>query len=372
MRTDTQYGGEPLPLPATDRRQTASLYAYLDAVRRLQGTFLDAFGLGPEEAPSRIVFSERVMTLKAYGKKRRDGPVMLIVPAPIKRAYIWDMAPEASVVRECLRGGIGVYMIHWKEPGLDDQGTGLDGYAGRFMTLSMDAIARETGEDRVFLAGHSLGGTLCAVFASGHKDRVKGLILVETPLKFGPALGDIDAMVAKAPEAQRLTKDLGNVPGFFISSMSTMASPGTFRTERFQDLLSSLGDLQDWQMHMRVVRWTLDELPMPKKLFEEVMEYLYREDRFMRGKLTIEGRPAVPSGVESPIVSIADQRSRVVSPESCLAFHDAASSTDKQVFWYRGDVGVAIQHAGVLVGKNAHRYLWPEIVDWVNARSRTE
>lgn len=55
---------------------------------------------------------------------------------------------------------------------------------------------------------------------------------------------------------------------------------------------------------------------------------------------------------------------------SMLAFHDAVSSRDKKVLWYPGDIGVALQHEGMLVGKNAHRYLWPKIMEWIHSGSK--
>jgi polyhydroxyalkanoate synthase len=41
------------------------------------------------------------------------------------------------------------------------------------------------------------------------------------------------------------------------------------------------------------------------------------------------------------------------------------------VLWYEGDVGVALQHVGMLVGSNAHQALWPEILQWLHAHSES-
>jgi polyhydroxyalkanoate synthase len=35
--------------------------------------------------------------------------------------------------------------------------------------------------------------------------------------------------------------------------------------------------------------------------------------------------------------------------------------------WYQGDTGVALQHLGMLVGRQAHKYLWPEVIRWLHA-----
>ncbi len=41
-------------------------------------------GLAPIETPSRTMFSIPPITLKAYGDGNESGPILLIVPVPIK------------------------------------------------------------------------------------------------------------------------------------------------------------------------------------------------------------------------------------------------------------------------------------------------
>jgi polyhydroxyalkanoate synthase len=160
---------------------------------------------------------------------------------------------------------------------------------------------------------------------------------------------------------------LGNAPGSFLSMGGFVAAPLSFGWSRWLDWLGSLPDAAARRTHLRVVRWTLDELPLARRLFEEVVELLYREDRFLRGTLLVRGRPAAPERVEAPLLSVINPRSRLVPPRAVLPFHGAVRSGDRRVLWYRGDSGVALQHVGVLVGRRADRELWPEIVRWVHA-----
>jgi hypothetical protein len=44
-----------------------------------------------------------------------------------------------------------------------------------------------------------------------------------------------------------------------------------------------------------------------------------------------------------------------------LPFLEAAGSSDKTLLHYDGDVGVSLQHVGLLVGPHAHAGLWPQI-----------
>ncbi|TBW12884.1 alpha/beta fold hydrolase [Azotobacter chroococcum subsp. isscasi] len=342
-------------------------YGQLDQLRRLQGCWLETLGLGPQETPSRVVLSAPPFTLRAYGPADRAGPLLLLLPAPIKRAYIWDLTPAASVVRRLLRHGAGVYLLHWENPGVDGQELGLADYADRCILQCLDAIAAERGRRRIFLAGHSLGGSLAAIFAALHPERVGGLILLEAPIRFGAPADAFTPFVARAPHARQVTALLHEVPGSFLSMAAARAAPDSFVRARWSDWLHSLADREALQRHLQVIRWTLDELPFPRRLFEEVIELLYRENRFMTGTLQVRGRLATPARVKAPVLSVVDPRSHVVPPDAVLPFHAAVGSGDAQLLRYEGDVGVALQHVGVLVGKRAHREVWPRILHWLDA-----
>src|SRR3546814_4538896 len=73
------------------------------------------------DLPSRLAFSRPGVTLRAYSDGSGAGPVLLIVSAPIKRAYIWDLVPWASAVRRCIDSGLRVYLMEWAEPRVDEQ-----------------------------------------------------------------------------------------------------------------------------------------------------------------------------------------------------------------------------------------------------------
>jgi polyhydroxyalkanoate synthase len=305
------------------------------------------------------------MDLLAFHDASATGPTMLIIPAPIKAWYIWDLDPSVSVVRRCLREGLRVYLMAWRRPDADDDELGLAQYADDFIVHSLNAIAAETGQVRAFLAGHSLGGTLAAIFASLHADRVEGLIEVEGPMEFDSDAGRLEATVLYSPAATAVTDMLGNVPGSFLDLASIWADPVTFAGEPLIDWFESLPFPRARQTYLWVRRWTLHEMPMPRRLFEEVVEQLYRENRFANGTLDVANRRATPVAVTAPIIAVVDRRSRVIPLASITAYRERTSSPEVELLEYGGDVGVMLQHAGVLVGENAHLTLWRRILRWV-------
>ncbi len=338
----------------------------MDLARRLQGLALDRLGYGPQRSPSRQVAEVRTAELIAYAP-RRSGPAVLIVPAPIKTPYIWDLAPESSAVQRLLAAGLQVFLVAWRRPLPGDETLGLGDYAEKALGGCMDALGEETGETAAFLAGHSLGGTLAAIYASLHPQRVRGIIALEAPIAFGA--GRFEAVAAAAPPSSAITRALGNVPGSFLDLTSAAADPLTFNAEPFTDWLRSSVSAEARRLHWRVRRWTLDESPMAQRLFEEVDETLYRGNRFARGELRIAGRPAEPRAIEAPIVAVLDRRSRIVPPASIEAYRTHTGSKDVEILEYAGDTGVVMQHVGVLVGANAHAQLWPRIGAWLRRRA---
>jgi polyhydroxyalkanoate synthase len=329
-----------------------TLFEQLDRARRLQGAMLDLAGLGPMETPYRVAHREPGLTLRRYAHGGENGPAVLIVPAPIKRPYIWDLAPGVSVVRRCVAAGARVFLADWQPAPAE---YGLDQYAERLILRCLDAPA--------ILLGHSLGGLFAAIFAALHPERVRGLVLLASPLHFGahaPAFG----RMAAGLEGQDLPDSL---PGSFLSTASLNAAPGPFGWERWIDGALSLADPSDLYEHLQVERWTLDEFALPRRLVAELITFIVREDRFARGTLEIGGRSAAPSRLSAPLLCVLDPLCRLVPPEAVLPVYEAAASRDKTVLHYERDVGVSLQHVGPLVSRRAHETLWPRIVRWIEA-----
>lgn len=356
------------PLPGIESAGW-NVYAQMDVSRRLQGQMLEAMGYAVAPTPSHTILSRSEVTLKRLGAAGR--PCVLLVPAPIKRAYIWDLAPGASVAERCIAAGLGVYLVQWEEPETGTAGPGVAEYGDRLLLACADAVEQETGERRVFLAGHSLGGTLCGVFAALHPERTRGLVAVASPmhLDFREESGALGPIIGQVVESGLLESSPGHVPGSFVSTLSFMAAPWVFGHARVLDWIVSLPDPESVGTHLRVERWSLDEMPLSRSFIEELIAAFYREDAFIRGTLTVENRLAAARGIVAPVIVVADRRCAIVPPAAILPLLETVSSPDKTLLWYPGDTGVAIQHVGALVGRNGLGMIWKEIIAWMQSRA---
>lgn len=339
----------------------------MDRSRQARGKLLDRAGYGPQETPFTVLHGEPGLSLRRFGGADAGGPAVLLVPAPIKRSYIWDLAPDISVVRRWMAQGYQVYQAEWTplpENG-DDDDFGLDDYGGRLLAACQQAIEADSGKPTLTVAGHSLGGILAAIYSCLHPDRVDATILLESPLHFERKSCCFTPLIDSTPHARPIADAFRQVPGVFLNLMSAIAEPQAFQWERMLDRYLSFGNPQLLATHMRVERWTHDEFPLPGRLFTELVEQLYRNDEFMQGQLAIGDRRIGPQDLRAPLVSVIDPRSKVIPEAALRPFHEAAASERKLLLHYHGDVGVNLQHVGVLVGASAHARIWPAIFDWL-------
>jgi polyhydroxyalkanoate synthase len=338
----------------------------MDLSRQARGRRLDQAGYGPLETPYTVVHAELALRVRRYGDN--DGAPVLLVPAPIKRSYIWDLAPQVSVVQRWLERGWRVYLAEWVPVGQDGNGFGFDAYGDRLLAACRQAIAADGASAAPVIAGHSLGGILAAIHSALYPEAIRATILLEAPLHFEPATCCFNPLVRAVADAQAIADAFGQVPGAFLNVMSALAEPQAFQWERMADRWLSMLDPDRSALanHMRVERWTHDEFPLPGNLFTDIVERLYRNDELTRGVLQVGARSVGPGDLRAPLASVADPRSKVIPLAAVVPFHEAAESDDKLLLHYHGDVGVNLQHVGVLVGRSAHATLWPAIFGWLD------
>jgi polyhydroxyalkanoate synthase len=339
------------------------IFALIDEARRRLGTFAGTAGLGPAESPSRTVAAFPGARLRAYHAPEARGPPVLIVAAPFKRPYVWDLMPEVSAVRRCLERGLRVYLLEWTDP--DGADIGLDDCAARLPMAALDAVAGETGGARAILAGHSLGGTFAAICATLAPERLCGLVLLEAPLAFGAEGGPLARAAAAGPGAPLAAGGGAPLAGSAIDLLAVAAVPDEFVWRPRADLALSLADPLALAVHLRVVRWALDERAMPARLFAEVVGRLYREDRLRHGTLELGGLRTGLGRLSVPTLAVVAPAGRVVPPGSVRAGLAAAPRAPARVLEHAEAGGAALPHLAPLVAPAAHRRLWPAILDWI-------
>jgi polyhydroxyalkanoate synthase subunit PhaC len=339
-----------------------SQFALTDVLRRAQGNLAGAFGLNPRECPHQVVISRGHWRLRDYGGNDRLQS-LLIIAAPIKKPYIWDLAPPISTIGFCLRHDLHVELLEWMP---SSKHTGSIGLEEDVLAIA-EAVASITTAARgmkPYIVGHSLGGTLAAIYAAFRPESIKGLVLLGAPICFEPAKSHFrDALVSLVPNE---ISEQDAFPGSLLSHASALASPQTFIWSRLADAVMSVTDPLAMEIHGRVERWALDEVPLPGKLVHQIIDWLYRENRFCRGELKIGETVVGPASLTVPTFAVVNTADNVAPLASITPFTDRMAGPVR-IVEYPGEAGVCLQHLGILIGPQAHAAAWSQIISWLKS-----
>jgi polyhydroxyalkanoate synthase len=134
------------------------------------------------------------------------------------------------------------------------------------------------------------------------------------------------------------------------------------------DVGFSIADHHALDIHARVERWALDEVPLPGKLVHQIVEWLYRENRFCQGTLLVGMMLVGPFSLSIPTLAVMNTADEVAPLVSIVPFLDAMPADNVRIIEYPGEGGVCLQHLGILVGRQALARVWPEIIYWLNTQ----
>jgi polyhydroxyalkanoate synthase len=317
--------------------------------------------------PSETVYSENKLNLVRYesdvpADRRKETPI-LVVYALVNRQYILDLQPDRSVVRRLLEAGYDVYMIDWGEPSTLDRGLTLDDYVNRYMDNCVSEVLREADADEVTLFGYCMGGTMSAMYAGIHPERVRNLVLMASGLCFdgGGGLlehwGDEDYF-----DSQKVTDAFGNAPAELLDLTFVLMEPMNNTVSKYMSLYGNLEDEEFVENFARMESWLNDGIDVAGATYTEFVRKIYQDNLLQENRMYVGDMHVELDEIDMPVLQIVGEYDHLIPPEASLPFSDAVASEDTEVF--KSPVG----HIGLSVSSRAHKNLWPQVCNWLAER----
>jgi polyhydroxyalkanoate synthase len=269
-----------------DLRRNGGLPSQVDA---------EAFEVGGNLAttPGSVVYRDDVLELIQYAPRTpmvHERP-LVILPPQINKYYVFDLAPEKSVVAYALDHGQQVFVVSWRNPTADHRDWDLGTYL-RSAESALEAARVITGSD-VNLLGACSGGitavALAALLAGQGRDLIHSLSLfvsvfdtAEDRTLLGIFASD-EAMAA----AKRRSHARGVLEGDELGRMFALLRPN--------DLIWSYW-VNNYLLGRRppafdVLFWNNDSTRLPAALHAQLID-IYRDNSLVeRGGLVIDGIP---------------------------------------------------------------------------------
>jgi polyhydroxyalkanoate synthase len=346
----------------------------LERARRMPGAVIEAANilLTTDDAsiaatPKDIVWTHRKTTLWRYRStnRRHAIPVMLVF-ALINRPHVFDLRPGNSFTEFMLNEGFDVYLLDWGVPDDEDSDTGLDYYVCDALPWAMREVRRTSGSEEISLLGWCIGGTLCALHAAtAEESSARNLVLLTTPIDtteslYGKWVG------TEAFDADYIAEKWDTVPGRAVDFSNKLMKPVTnFWTTNRRVLQNAIDGVDQREAYQAMAKWVADNPPFPTRAFREWITWMYKDHRLVRGTLRLRGRRANLARIEQNLLVVTASADHIAPRSNTVPLLDLVSSADVT---HLDRVG---GHIGLMAGSKAKHQIWPEIAEWLAARSGT-
>jgi polyhydroxyalkanoate synthase subunit PhaC len=303
-----------------------------------------------------------------YSTQTTRAPPVLVVYAFINRHYILDLLPETSVVRNLLNQDLDIFATDWGTPSAYDKNLTIGHFVNMYLDKSIDFIRKITKADKVTLLGYCWGGDLALMYAALHPQKVNSIVTIATPGDF-----DLDnsllSVWTRAMKEEYILDAFGNMPGMLLNAAFNLRRPIEY-SHKYVHFFEQPHDLESVAEFFATETWLYDSPPVIGEIYREFVEYCYKQNLFIKNKMRIEetyddnentdGKVINLKNITMPFLNVVAQKDDLVAPSSSKALNDALTeSRDKSIIEFNSG------HVGLMIGKNAHRELWPKVGEWI-------
>ncbi|MBI3181438.1 MAG: alpha/beta fold hydrolase [Myxococcales bacterium] len=316
------------------------------------------------QTPADAVFRENKWSLLRY-RPREGGPAhrtaVLLVPSLINRHYVLDLMPGKSFAEFLVAAGHPVFAIDWGTPADEDRYLTFDEVCDRYLGRAVRQVAASSPRGKAHLLGYCMGGTLTAIYAAAHPERVASLTALAAPIRFHDS-GLLSAWSrAESFDLDALVDGFGNVPWQLMQSSFHLLRP-TLGLSKMVGLLDRAWNDEFLDGFLALEKWGNDNVSMPGELYRRYVRELYREDALWNGTFALSGERVRLSRIECPVLAVTFEHDSIVPKESAAALLELAGSSDKQRIHLPGG------HVGAVVSKTGAKTLWPQLSAFWAAR----
>jgi poly[(R)-3-hydroxyalkanoate] polymerase subunit PhaC len=351
-----------------------------------------AVGKNLATTPGEVVYRTPVMELIQYwpmGDEVHKRP-LLIAPPQINKFYVFDLAPEKSIIRYCLKGDLQAFAISWKNPTAAERRFGIDIYV-KALEEAVDVMRDITGSTDVNIWGSCSGGITMSAFLAHLAARgdskvhsaTVAVCVLDTAVTQGTTAGMFvtpESIVA-AKSASQLA---GVVEGQELARMFAWMRPNDLIWNYWVNnyLLGNTPPAFD------VLYWNNDTTRLPARLHADFLDLIDTNPYVNPGRLEVRGTPLDMRRVNLDSYVVAGLTDHITPWQGCyntaklyggrstfvLANSGHIQSllnppgNPKACFWSGAASAAGAESWHEQAEKKSGSW-WPHWLDWIKARS---
>jgi polyhydroxyalkanoate synthase len=312
--------------------------------------------------PADAVHRENKWKLLRYRSReersaRATGTPIVLIPSLINRHYVLDLMPGKSFVEDLVERGHDVYCIDWGTPADEDRYVTFDDICDRAIGRAIRVASRIAGTEKAHVLGYCLGGTLAAIHAAAHPEKISSLTLVAAPVAFAD-----DSLLShwtrsRTFDVDALVRATGNVPWPLMQAAFHMLRPtlGLAKTVTVAHRAVVQGTWDDPFLDgfFALETWGNDNVSFPGAAYATYIDELYRKDSLIRGEFRLSGVRVDLAAIRCPAMIVTFEHDNIVPWQSASVLVDRISSEQKHHVHLPGG------HVGAMVSSAGKKKLWP-------------
>ncbi len=291
-----------------------------------------------------------------------EGPLVLVVPSLVNRAYVLDLAPGHSLLRDLAANGLHPLLLDWGWPGEVERDFTLTDYvAGRLerALVAVEGFAAGGGAigGKISVVGYCMGGLLALAAAQRRPDRVQALALLATPWDFHAADPAQAAALARLlPLFEPALALGGTLPIDLLQTLFALLDPFGV-SDKYRAFARLNPDTPRAHLFVALEDWLNDGVPLAAPVARETLEGWYGANTPAHGAWRIAGLPVRPESLRLPTFVAVPARDRIVPPESARPLAAALPGA----VLHQPPAG----HVGMVAGHTASAVLWRPLAEWL-------
>jgi len=350
----------------------------LDDIRKFirgMSLLLESSDIPIATTPAEVVYKEDNMILMHYVpavRKPRPVPI-LIVYALVNRYYILDLQPDKSIVRKLLDAGFDVYIVDWGYPSGSDRYLTLHDYVEGYLENAVEKVRELSRIGKITLFGVCQGGTLCAMYASLHPEKVKNLVTVVTPINFDTDEGLLH-LWARSLDVDKMVDYYGIVPGDLLNVAFLLTDPVRVLIDKYVGLFERLDcDNDDEKCRrmneetvsdfLRMEKWIYDSPDQAGEAYRQFIKECYQENLLIKNQMKIGGKSINLKNITMPLLNVMAEHDHLVPNSASKPLSGAVGSKDTKTLVF------PTGHIGIFVGSKSQNEVCPQIAEWLAPRS---
>ncbi len=308
---------------------------------------------------NRVALDLPTMRLRDFFVGSKESRTLVCAPLALHSPVVVDFAPEHSVVERLLRStGGAVYATDWRSANADMRFFSIDTYLAD-INVAVDEIGAPLN-----LVGACQGGWMALLYAARFPAKVRRLAIAGSPIDVEAGASALSRLASTVPlDTFREIVHLGSgrMLGHRLREVWTSPRPSRADVRALLELDPNMSDEEPDAVENRFRQWDEWTLDLPGTYYLQAVEWLFKENRLVKGRFEALGRPIDLKSVHGPLFLLAGIHDDLVAPDQVFAAARHVGTPRERIVIAREPCG----HLGLFMGRRTVARAWSRIGDWL-------